>query len=231
MPSSQCLILKGKIKRETGKALLVSFSNGRESWIQKSVIFSYFDVHSNGFQNFTIAKWFLEKNNILLDNENPNNIGRSGSVMYLKDRLLRNGIHGFETFQDIQDFKKNFKKILASSTKEEREKINSIIDSLKSNEEKLIEELKGNKIAYKESLEKKKQALLGEELCFKDKRRLKKIDKKLEKKLDKPFKKDLKQIKKTEKEIRKREKNIEKDIEQSTKGLRKARKIIKNNQF
>lgn len=229
MSSSQDLILKGKIKRETQKALLISFANGRESWVPKSVISSNFDANLDSIQDFDIAKWFLEKNNIILDESNPNIFGRSGSVMYLKGRLVKKGIYGFETFQDIQDFKKNFKNILANSTKEEREKLNSIIDALKSDEQKLIEELKEKRAEFKESLIKEKQDLLEREFGSKEKRRVKRIDKILEKNLDKPFKKDLKQIKKTEKKIVSREKNIEKEIANSTKGLRKTQNIIKNN--
>jgi hypothetical protein len=90
MPSSQSLNLRGKIKHGTEKALLITFNNGRESWVPKSLIFSDFNINSNNIQDFTIPKWFLEKKNILLDNDNPNIIGRSGSVMHLKGRLLRN---------------------------------------------------------------------------------------------------------------------------------------------
>jgi len=174
MPSSQSLNLRGKIKHGTEKALLITFNNGRESWVPKSLIFSNFNVNSNNIQDFTIAKWFLEKEHILLDTENPNIIGRSGSVMHLKGRLLRNGIHGFDTLKDIQEFKKNYNNILASSTKQEREKLTEMIQSLKINEEKLIEQLNEKKKEFKESLVHEKQELLEKELSFKEKRRVKK---------------------------------------------------------
>jgi len=76
--SSNSLVIQGRILRETEKALLIAFKNGRESWVPKSTVFSSYNSNSEETQEFTIAKWLLEKNNILLNSKNINRIGESG---------------------------------------------------------------------------------------------------------------------------------------------------------
>lgn len=226
-PNSQ--VMQGRIVRETEKALLIAFKNGRESWVPKSTVFSPYNSNSEKTQDFTISHWILEKNNILLKANNINIIGESGSETFLKSRLIKKGIGGFESFTDIQYFKKHFKTILKTSTEEERKKLNSIIEALRSNEETLIKDLNEKKKQLQTSLIKEKQELMEGELTSKDQKRVKKIDKLLEKKIDKTFKKDQKQIKKTEKEITTREKKLEKSVEKSVKDLHKAHNIIESN--
>ena len=223
--------MQGQIIRKTEKALLVSFINGRENWVPKSVIHSEFDVHSSSIQEFAIAKWFIDKNNLILEGENPNIIGESGSEAYIKHQLLRKGIDGFKSIKDIQKFKRNFKKILEKSTKEEQARLTAIIEELKTKEEHVIQELEIKKEHYKEELVEEKIHLMASEMSSKDQKRVKKIDKILEKekKVEKPFKKDLKKVKKTEKEIQKREKNFDKSVEEAVQDLRKTNTIIKQN--
>lgn len=221
--------MRGQIKRESEKALLISFSNGREAWIPKSTITSNFTSQQNITQNFIIAKWIVEKKDLILESKNVNILGESGSEEFLKRRLLRKGLRGFDSFEDIQHFKRNFSKILKSSSEEERKRLNSIIDDLKTEEERLKQELEEKKLELQESLIKEKEELESSTLKSKEKKRLKKIDKTLEKKLDKPFKKDIKQIKKSEKEQALREKNLEKTVEKSVKHLQKAHDIIEDN--
>lgn len=163
---------------------------------------------------------------MILEPKNINILGESGSEEFLKHKLLRKGLGGFDSFDDIQYFKRNFSKILKSSTKQERQKLNSIIEDLKNDEEKLLKELEEKKLELKESLIKEKEELRSKSLDSKGKKRLKKIDKTLAKKLNKPFKKDIKQIKKTEKEHVLREKNLEKSVEKSVKHLHKAHDVI-----
>lgn len=57
--------MRGKILRETEKALFIAFKNGRESWEPKSTVYSPYHSKSEEVQEFTIAKWLLEKNDIL----------------------------------------------------------------------------------------------------------------------------------------------------------------------
>jgi len=142
---------------------------------------------------------------------------------------MKKGLEGFESFSDIQYFKKHFKTILKSSTDEERKKLRSIIDVLRSNEDALIKDIEERKRKLQTSLIKEKQDLLDGELNSKDQKRVKKIDRLLEKKIDKPFKKDQKQVKKTKKEIATREKKLEKTVEKSVKDLHKAHDIINLN--
>ncbi len=130
--------MHGRILRETEKALFIAFKNGRESWVPKSTVFSPFNSNSEQTQEFTIAQWLLKKNNILLNANNVNIIGESGSETFLKTRLMKKGLEGFESFKDIQQFKRNFKTILKTSTDEERQKLQAIIETLRSNEEALI---------------------------------------------------------------------------------------------
>ena len=229
MPDPRYLEISGKIKRETEKALHISFINGRQEWIPKSTITSNFSSDNSIIQKFIIAKWFAEKKNLVLEAKNVNILGESGSEEYLKHSLLRKGLKGFDSFKDIQYFKRNFSKILKMSTEEERTKLNSVIEVLKSEEERLKKELDEKKSRLKNSLIKEKEELIGKDLNSKGKRRLKKIEKTLKKKLEKPFKKDVKQIKKTEKEQFLREKNLEKSVENSVKSLHKAHDIIEDN--
>lgn len=218
--------LRGRIKRETEKALFISFSNGREEWIPKSTITSNFASDYAITQKFSIAKWIVEKKDLILEPKNVNIIGESGSEEFLKHRLLRKGLGGFNSFEDIQYFKRNFSKIVKSSTEEERQKLNTIIEVLKKEEENLKKELEEKKSRLQQSLIKEKEELMEKPLDSKGRKRLKKIDKTLEKKLDKPFKKDIKQIKKTEKEQVLREKNLEKSVEKSVKHIHKAHEVI-----
>jgi len=149
-PNSQ--VMQGRIVRETEKALLIAFRNGRESWVPKSTVYSVYNSNSKKTQEFNIAQWLLEKNNILLNSKNVNIIGESGSETFLKSRLIKKGLEGFESFSDIQYFKKHFKTILKTSTEEERKKLNSIIEALHSNEETLIKELNEKKQQLQTSL-------------------------------------------------------------------------------
>lgn len=55
--------VKGTIRRETPKALLIMFENGVESWIPKSTIHSQFSSQNKGQQPFLIQSWVLDKNN------------------------------------------------------------------------------------------------------------------------------------------------------------------------
>ena len=221
--------MHGRILRETEKALFIAFKNGRESWVPKSTVFSPFNSNSEQTQEFTIAQWLLKKNNILLNANNVNIIGESGSETFLKTRLMKKGLEGFESFKDIQQFKRNFKTILKTSTDEERQKLQAIIETLRSNEEALISDLNKRKQKLQTSLIKEKQGLLEGEQTSESQKRVRKIDKVLEKKIDKPFKKEKRQVKRTEKEIAKREKKIEKSVEKSVKGLHKAHNIIQSN--
>lgn len=232
MTDSRYLKMSGQIKKETEKALFISFINGREEWIPKSTITSDFTSDQSINQKFLIARWIVEKKDLILEPKNVNILGESGSEEFLKHRLLRKGLGGFDSFDDIKYFKRNFSKILKSSTKQERLKLNSIIEDLKHEEERLVRELEAKKLELQDSLIKEKEELMSKSLDSKGKKRLKKIDKILEKKLDKPFKKDIKQIKKTEKEQALREKNLEKSVEKSVKHLHKAHEVIeKDKQF
>ncbi|MHA1327995.1 MAG: NERD domain-containing protein [Promethearchaeota archaeon] len=222
--------MKGRIQRETEKALFIKFANGRELWIPKSVIQSQFISNSNKQQEFIIAQWFLKKKNIILMPTNPNIIGESGSEWYLKSQLLKKGIDGFENLREIQKFKQNFSRIITQSTEEEQEKLTCIIKELQKNETELIKQIRKKQEEYKYKLEQEKEQLLEGKLDLKEKKRLKEINKTLKKKLDKPFKKDFKQIKETEKEIKVRNKRLNKDVEKSVKPLHKAYSIIKSNE-
>ena len=229
MADPEYLEMSGEIKRETEKALFISFNNGRNEWIPKSTITSNFASESNIVQKFMISKWIVEKKNLILKTKNYNIIGESGSEDHIKHKLLQKGLEGFDSFKDIQYFKRNFPKILNSSTAEERKKLNSIIEGLKNEEDRLKKELEEKKLKLQQSLIREKEELMEGPLESKEKRRIKKIDKAIEKKLDKPFKKDTKQIKKTEKEQLIREKNLEKSVEKSVSHLHEAHDIIEDN--
>ena len=227
--NSNSLVMQGRILRETEKALFIAFKNGRESWVPKSTVFSSYESNSEKTQAFTIAQWLLKKNNILLNSKNVNIIGESGSETFLKSRLMKKGLKGFESFNDIQYFKKHFKSILKSSTDDERKRLNAIIETLRSNEDALIKDIEERKQRLQTSLLKEKQELLEGKLTSEDQKRVKKINRLLEKKIDKPFKKEKKQIKRTEKEIVTRKKKLEKSVEKSVKNLHKAHDIINHN--
>ena len=230
MTDPRYLEINGTILRETEKALFLSLTDGRQEWFPKSTITSSFISSQSEAQDFIIAKWVLEKKGLVRESKNVNIIGHSGSEDYLKDRLLRQGLNGFNSFKDIQYFKSNFSKLLKSSTAEERKKLNSIIEGLKNDEDNLRKRLEVKKSELQQSLIKEKTELTENPLSSKGKRRIKKIDKTIEKKLDKSFKKDIKQIKKTEKKHVIREKNLEKSVEKKVSHLHKAHDIIQANQ-
>ena len=230
MTDPRFLGIKGTILRETKKALYLSLTNGRQEWFPKSTITSAFTSNQSETQNFVIAKWILEKKGLIRESKNVNIIGRSGSEDYLKHRLLRKGLDGFNSIKDIQYFKSNFSKILKSSTVEERKKLNKVIADLKNKEENLNKRLEEKKLELEQSLIKEKSDLMDNPIDSKAKKKIKKIDKTLVKKLDKPFKKDIKQIKKTEKEQIKREKNLDKTVEKKVSDLHKTQDIIQKNQ-
>ncbi len=54
--------MKGEIKAETEKALLLVFDSGNEKWIPKSTIKSEYTTQIGLAQMFTIDKWVLQKN-------------------------------------------------------------------------------------------------------------------------------------------------------------------------
>ncbi len=230
MTDPRILGIKGTILKETEKALFLSLTDGKQEWFPKSTITSSFISNQSEVQDFLIVKWILEKKGLIRKSKNVNIIGHSGSEDYLKDRLLRKGLDGFNSFKDIQYFKSNFSKILKSSTAEERKKLNSIIVGLKNDEYNLRKRLEEKKSELQQSLTKEKTVLMENPLSSKGRRRIKKIDKTIEKKLDKPFKKDIKQIKKTEKKHILREKNLEKSVEKKVSQLHKAQDIIQKNQ-
>lgn len=62
--ASDKIKVAGSIKSETEKALLITFSNGKDEWIPKSVIHSKFNQERDIQQGFLIDKWILEKNKI-----------------------------------------------------------------------------------------------------------------------------------------------------------------------
>ncbi|MBA7599036.1 hypothetical protein ES703_34056 [subsurface metagenome] len=230
MTDPRYLGIKGAILKETEKALFLLLIDGRQEWFPKSTITSSFISNQSEAQDFIIAKWILEKKGLIRESKNVNIIGHSGSEDYLKHRLLRKGLDGFNSFKDIQYFKSNFSKIVKSSTAEELKKLNSVIVGLKNDEYNLRKRLEEKKSELQQSLIKEKTELMDNSLSSKGKRRIKKIEKTIKKKLDKPFKKDIKQIKKTEKEHILREKNLEKSVEKKVSQLHKAQDIIEKNQ-
>ena len=230
MPDPRTFGIKGTILKETEKGLLLSLPDGKEEWFPKSTIKSSYISNHSEVQDFLISKWILEEKGLIRKSKNVNVIGDSGSEAYLKDRLLRKGLDGFNSFKDIQNLKSNFSEILESSTAEERQKLNSIIAGLKNDESNLRKRLEEKKSALKQSLLKEKAELMDTPLSSKGRRRIKEIDKTIEKKLDKPFKNDIKLIKQTEKKHILREKNLEKAVEKKVSQLHKAREIIEKNQ-
>lgn len=61
--------VQGKIIAETEKAVRIQFKSGQENWIAKSTITSKFNSQRDTFQPFSIQSWVLEKNKILVDEE------------------------------------------------------------------------------------------------------------------------------------------------------------------
>ena len=55
--------IKGIIKNQTEKAVLIEFRGSGEIWIPKSTIHSKYDVSKSTEQKFDIETWILEKNN------------------------------------------------------------------------------------------------------------------------------------------------------------------------
>jgi len=230
MPDPRTFGIKATILKESEKALLLSLPDGKQEWFPKSTITSSYISNHSEVQDFLIVKWILEKKGVIRKSKNVNVIGHSGSEKYLIDRLLQGGLDGFNSFKDIQEFKRNFSEILKSSTAEERQKLNSIIVGLKNDESNLRKKLEEKKSELRQSLLKEKTELMDKPLSPKGKKRIKKIDIIIENKLDKPFEKDIKQIKKTEKKRILREKNLEKSVEKKVRQLHKAQKIIQKNQ-
>jgi len=230
MPDPRTFGIKGTILKETEKGLLLSLPDGKEEWFPKSTIKSAYISNHSEVQDFLISKWILEEKGLIRKSKNVNVIGDSGSEAYLKDRLLRKGLDGFNSFKEIQNLKSNFSEILESSTAEERQKLNSIIAGLKNDESNLRKRLEEKKSELQQSLLKEKAELMDTPLSSKGRRRIKEIDKTIEKKLDKSFKNDIKLIKKTEKKHILREKNLEKAVEKRVSQLHKAREIIEKNQ-
>lgn len=58
-------IVRGSIKKETNKALLIQFENKAEIWIPKSKIHSGFENAKDITQKFSIDSWILSKNKII----------------------------------------------------------------------------------------------------------------------------------------------------------------------
>ena len=145
MPDPRTFGIKGTILKETEKGLLLSLPDGKEEWFPKSTIKSSYISNNSEAQDFLISKWILEEKGLIRKSKNVNVIGDSGSEAYLKDRLLRKGLDGFNSFKDIQNFKSNFSEILKSSTAEERKKLNSIIEGLKRDEHNLRKRLEEKK--------------------------------------------------------------------------------------
>ncbi len=56
--------LRGSIKTETAKALLIMLPSGREQWFPKTTISSQFNPEKEIEQVFLIDRWILEKNGI-----------------------------------------------------------------------------------------------------------------------------------------------------------------------
>jgi len=63
--SNSNIKINGIVNGETDKALLIQFSDQKESWIPKSTIHSEYDKSDNTEQNFIIDEWVLKKNQIL----------------------------------------------------------------------------------------------------------------------------------------------------------------------
>jgi len=230
MPDPRTFGIKGTILKESEKALLLSLPDGKQEWFPKSTIKSSYISNHSEVQDFLIVKWILEKKGVIRKSKNVNVIGHSGSEAYLKDRLLHEGLDGFNSIKDIQEFKRNFPEVLKSSTAEERQKLNSIIVGLKNDESNLRKKLEEKKSELQQSLLKEKTELMDKPLSSKRQKRIKEIDITIENKLDKSFKKDIKQIKKIEKQRILKEKNLEKSVANKVSQLHKAQKIIQKNQ-
>ena len=59
--------IKGTIKAETEKALLLGFKSGQDLWLSKSIIYSNYESLIGRNQTFLTEKWILEKNNIKIE--------------------------------------------------------------------------------------------------------------------------------------------------------------------
>ena len=103
--------MQGKIVRETEKALFIAFKNGRESWVPKSTVYSSYHSNSEKAQEFTIAKWLLEKNNILLNSKNNTTIGELRSQLPPKIEDYDFSISSDESELKIIDIEPNMKSI------------------------------------------------------------------------------------------------------------------------
>lgn len=57
--------IRGSIKAETEKALLIVFTSGKEVWIPKTTMHSRYTTEQNIEQTFIIDDWVLEKNMVL----------------------------------------------------------------------------------------------------------------------------------------------------------------------
>ena len=99
MPDPRTVEIKGTILKESEKALLLSLTDGKEEWFPKSTITSSYISNHSEVQDFLVSKWILEEKGLIRKSKNINVIGQSGSVEYLKDRLLRKGIDGFNSFK------------------------------------------------------------------------------------------------------------------------------------
>ena len=58
--------IKGSIKAETEKALLIVFKSGQEVWFPKSTIHSHYRPELNIDQTFVTDKWIVERNKITI---------------------------------------------------------------------------------------------------------------------------------------------------------------------
>ncbi|MHA1488868.1 MAG: hypothetical protein ACTSRI_04350 [Promethearchaeota archaeon] len=58
--------IKGFIKGETEKALLINFNSGNEKWIPKSTIHCQYALKKKAPQKFLIDNWILKKNKMIL---------------------------------------------------------------------------------------------------------------------------------------------------------------------
>jgi len=58
-------LIKARVKRTTGKAVLLCFADGKEVWFPKSTIHNEFDPSQNSYQQeIHIDGWILEKHSI-----------------------------------------------------------------------------------------------------------------------------------------------------------------------
>ncbi|MHA2182885.1 MAG: hypothetical protein ACXAAH_15815, partial [Promethearchaeota archaeon] len=99
--------VQGKIIAETEKAVRIQFKSGKENWIPKSTITSKFNSQRDTFQPFSIKTWVLEKNNILVDEEQIINNILNIVKGYHSDNLI--AIYGIGSyFDDVSKFESTF---------------------------------------------------------------------------------------------------------------------------